>query len=101
MTVTAVSEHRPDRDWHHASIQPDCVVKRLMRFKRNLANPSIPAKKLNLTSMKTAVVFLLILAHSAVGAGSAEKDVLAAVEAWKQAALTGHAAALSKTVIRP
>jgi ketosteroid isomerase-like protein len=46
--------------------------------------------------MKTALAFLLILAHSALGAGSAEKDVLAAVEAWKQAALTGDAAALGK-----
>jgi ketosteroid isomerase-like protein len=46
--------------------------------------------------MKTAIAFLLLLALSMFGAGSAEKDVLAAVDAWKQAALKGDAAALGK-----
>lgn len=39
---------------------------------------------------------LLVVALSALAAGSAEKDVLAAVEAWRQAALKGDAAALGK-----
>jgi ketosteroid isomerase-like protein len=47
--------------------------------------------------MKTAIAFLpLILSPSLFGAGSAEKDVMAAVEAWKQAVLKGDAAALGK-----
>jgi ketosteroid isomerase-like protein len=45
--------------------------------------------------MKTVIASLL-LALSAFAAGSSEKDVLAAVEAWKQAALKGDAAALGK-----
>ena len=45
--------------------------------------------------MKT-VLALLLLALPAFPAGSAEKDVLAAIEAWKHAALTGDAAALGK-----
>jgi ketosteroid isomerase-like protein len=45
--------------------------------------------------MKTALV-LLLLAMPAFAAGNAEKDVLAAVEAWKQAALKGDAAALGE-----
>jgi len=45
--------------------------------------------------MKT-VLALLVVALSALAAGSAEKDVLAAVEAWRQAALKGDAAALGK-----
>lgn len=43
--------------------------------------------------MKTALAFLL-LAVSAVAAGGPEKDVLAAVDAWKQAVLKGDAVAL-------
>jgi len=42
------------------------------------------------------VLALLVVALSALAAGSAEKDVLAAVEAWRQAALKGDAAALGK-----
>jgi ketosteroid isomerase-like protein len=45
--------------------------------------------------MKTLLA-LLFVTLSALAAGSAEKDVLAAVEAWKQAALKGDAAALGK-----
>lgn len=45
--------------------------------------------------MKT-VIALLFVALSALAADSAEKDVLAAVEAWKQAALKGDKAALGK-----
>ncbi|MDP9170054.1 MAG: nuclear transport factor 2 family protein [Acidobacteriota bacterium] len=45
--------------------------------------------------MKTALV-LLLLAMPAFGAGGAEKEVLAAVDAWKQAALKGDAAALGR-----
>jgi ketosteroid isomerase-like protein len=45
--------------------------------------------------MKTALV-LLLLALPAFAAGNAEKEVLAAVEAWKQAALKGDAAALGE-----
>ena len=46
--------------------------------------------------MKNFVAFLLLLAPSMLGAGGAEKDVLAAVDAWKQAALKGDAATLDK-----
>jgi ketosteroid isomerase-like protein len=45
--------------------------------------------------MKIALAFLLV-SLSAFAAGTAEKDVLAAVDAWKQAALKGDAAALGK-----
>lgn len=45
--------------------------------------------------MKTAIAFLLLIVP-AFAAGSAEKDVLAAVDAWKQAALKGDAAALGR-----
>jgi len=38
----------------------------------------------------------LLLALSAFAAGPADKDVLAALEAWKQAALKGDAAALGR-----
>jgi ketosteroid isomerase-like protein len=46
-------------------------------------------------AMKTAITFML-LSFSMSGAGSAEGDVLAAVDAWKQAALQGDAVALGK-----
>jgi ketosteroid isomerase-like protein len=46
--------------------------------------------------MKTAIPFMLLVAHSMFGAGSAEKDVLASVEAWKQATLHGDAVTLGK-----
>jgi ketosteroid isomerase-like protein len=45
--------------------------------------------------MKTAIAFML-LSFSMFGAGSAEGDVLAAVDAWKQAALQGDAVTLGK-----
>jgi ketosteroid isomerase-like protein len=45
--------------------------------------------------MKTALA-LLLLTLPAFAAGSGEKDVLAAVDDWKQAALKGDAAALGK-----
>lgn len=45
--------------------------------------------------MKTALA-LLLFAASAFPAANAEKDVLAAVDAWKQAALKGDAASLGK-----
>jgi ketosteroid isomerase-like protein len=45
--------------------------------------------------MKTALALMLLSFH-AFAAGSAEKEVLAAVDAWKQAALKGDAAALGK-----
>jgi ketosteroid isomerase-like protein len=48
-----------------------------------------------LTSMKSALAFVL-LASFAFAAGSAEKEVLAAVDAWKQAVLKGDAAALGR-----
>lgn len=46
--------------------------------------------------MKTAIALLLLLSLSMFGAGSADKDVMAAVDAWKQAALKGDAATLGK-----
>ncbi|MES1258809.1 MAG: nuclear transport factor 2 family protein [Acidobacteriota bacterium] len=47
--------------------------------------------------MKLKTVFaLLFAAVSVFAAGNSEKDVLAALEAWKQAALQGDAAALGK-----
>jgi ketosteroid isomerase-like protein len=45
--------------------------------------------------MKIALA-LLLLALPAFSAGSAEKEVLAAIDAWKQAALKGDASALGK-----
>ena len=45
--------------------------------------------------MKIAIAFAL-LALSAFGAGNADKDVLAEIDTWKQAALKGDAAALGK-----
>jgi ketosteroid isomerase-like protein len=45
--------------------------------------------------MKIVLAFLLV-AFSAFAGDRAEKDVLAAVEAWKQAALKGDAVALGK-----
>jgi ketosteroid isomerase-like protein len=45
--------------------------------------------------MKTAIVFLLLVLP-AFAAGSAEKEVLGALDAWKQAALKGDPAALGK-----
>jgi ketosteroid isomerase-like protein len=45
--------------------------------------------------MKIALA-LLSLTLPAFAAGSADKDVLAAIDAWKQAALKGDAAALGK-----
>jgi ketosteroid isomerase-like protein len=44
--------------------------------------------------MRTTIAFLLLLTVPLFGAGSAEKDVLAAVDAWKDAVLKGDAAAL-------
>ncbi len=46
--------------------------------------------------MKIAVACLLFPTLSLFGASSDEKDVLAAVDAWKQAALKGDAPALDK-----
>jgi ketosteroid isomerase-like protein len=46
--------------------------------------------------MKIAITLMLLLSFSMFGAGSAEKDVLAAVDAWKQAALKGDAVSLGK-----
>jgi ketosteroid isomerase-like protein len=48
-----------------------------------------------LSCMKTALA-LLFLTLPAFAAGNADKDVLAAIDAWKQAALKGDAAALGK-----
>jgi ketosteroid isomerase-like protein len=45
--------------------------------------------------MKTVIAFLL-LGLPAFAAGSAEKEVLAAVDSWKQAALKGDAVALGR-----
>jgi ketosteroid isomerase-like protein len=45
--------------------------------------------------MKIALA-LILLALPAFSAGSAEKEVLAAIDAWKQAALKGDASALGK-----
>jgi ketosteroid isomerase-like protein len=45
--------------------------------------------------MKIALA-LLLLALPAFAAGSSEKEVLAAIDAWKQAALKGDAAALGR-----
>jgi ketosteroid isomerase-like protein len=45
--------------------------------------------------MKTVLAFLF-LASYAFAAGGADKDVLAAVDAWKQAALKGDATALGR-----
>lgn len=45
--------------------------------------------------MKAAFV-LFLTALAAFAAGSADKDVLASVDAWKQAALKGDAAALGR-----
>ena len=45
--------------------------------------------------MKTVIAFLVVTL-SAFAAGNSEKDVLAAVDAWKQAAIKGDAAALGK-----
>ncbi len=45
--------------------------------------------------MKT-FLFVLMLALPAFAAGNTEKDVIAAVDAWKQAALKGDATALGK-----
>src|ERR1700722_20008573 len=45
--------------------------------------------------MKT-LLFVLMLALPAFAAGNTEKDVIAAVDAWKQAALKGDATALGK-----
>jgi hypothetical protein len=46
--------------------------------------------------MKTAITVVLLVSSSMFGAGSAEKDVLAAVDAWKEAALKGDSASLGK-----
>ena len=46
--------------------------------------------------MKTATAVLLLLSIPMFGAGTAEKDVLAAVDAWKEAALKGDAASLGR-----
>ena len=45
--------------------------------------------------MKT-VLALFLLTLTAFAAGDADRDVLAAIDAWKQAALKGDAAALGK-----
>lgn len=45
--------------------------------------------------MKTALALLLLIIPT-FAAGNAEKDVLAAVDAWKHAALAGDAATLGK-----
>ena len=52
-------------------------------------------RRCRLSCMKTALA-LLLLTLPAFAAGSGEKDVLAAVDDWKQAALKGDAAALGK-----
>jgi len=46
--------------------------------------------------MKTAIAALLLFCSIAFAAGNTEKDVLAAIEAWKVAVLKGDAAALGK-----
>lgn len=47
------------------------------------------------SAVKTALAVLLLVVP-VFAAGNAEKDVLAAVDAWKQAALKGDAAALGR-----
>jgi ketosteroid isomerase-like protein len=51
---------------------------------------------IHLTSMKTAITLIFLASFSMFGAGNAEKDVLAAVDAWKEAALKGDAVSLGK-----
>jgi ketosteroid isomerase-like protein len=46
--------------------------------------------------MKTAIGAVFLVSFSMFAAGSAEKDVRAAVDAWKEAALKGDAASLAK-----
>jgi ketosteroid isomerase-like protein len=46
--------------------------------------------------MKSVLAFLLLGCSVFAAAGNADRDVLAAVDAWKQAALKGDAAALGK-----
>ena len=46
--------------------------------------------------MKTAIAALLLFCSSMFAAGNADKDVLAAIDAWKEAVLKGDAAALGK-----
>jgi ketosteroid isomerase-like protein len=46
--------------------------------------------------MKIAIAALLLFCSPMFGAGNAEKDVLAAIDAWKEAALKGDAEALGK-----
>jgi hypothetical protein len=46
--------------------------------------------------MKTAIVALLLFCSSTFAAGNVEKDVLAAIDSWKEAALKGDATALGK-----
>jgi ketosteroid isomerase-like protein len=46
--------------------------------------------------MKTAIAAMFLLTFSLFGAGSAEKEVLAAIDAWKEAALKGDAVSLGK-----
>jgi ketosteroid isomerase-like protein len=51
-------------------------------------------EEIDLVSMKIAIAALLLFCSSIFAAGNAEKDVLAAIDAWKEAALKGDAAAL-------
>lgn len=46
--------------------------------------------------MKITFAFVFLITLSLFGAGGSDKDVLAAVDAWKQAALQGDAAALGR-----
>lgn len=59
-------------------------------------HPREGSTQINLTAMKIASALVFLASFSMFAAGSAEKDVLAAVEAWKEAALKGDAASLGK-----
>src|ERR1700742_3296533 len=52
--------------------------------------------EIDLVSMKTAIAVLLLFCSLMFAGGNSEKDVLAAIDAWKEAALKGDAAALGK-----
>lgn len=60
-------------------------------------SPPVVFPRDTLTVMRFALA-LLLLVPSAFAADAADKEVLAAVEAWKQAALHGDAAALGRLV---
>jgi len=52
--------------------------------------------EISLVSMKIAILAFFLFCSSMLAAGNAEKDVLAAIDAWKEAALKGDATALGR-----